>query len=43
MTLDIQRPRFDPPVYSSLRTFFERVVSAHAEQVVLRRTGAQDG
>jgi hypothetical protein len=34
----IRKPRFDPIEYKSLREFYDRIVAAHAEQVVLKRS-----
>jgi len=36
----IRKPRFDPLEYQALREFYDRVVAAHAEQVVLKRVTA---
>ncbi|MFQ5630278.1 MAG: hypothetical protein ACE5I1_16025 [bacterium] len=33
----IRKPRFEPEEYQALRNFYDRVVAAHAEQVVLQR------
>lgn len=33
----IRKPRFDPPEYQALREFYDRVVAAQAEQIVLKR------
>ncbi len=33
----IRKARFDPREYKTLREFFDRIVAAHAEQVVLKR------
>jgi transglutaminase-like putative cysteine protease len=33
----IRKPRFDPFEYKALREFYDRIVAAHAEQVVLKR------
>jgi hypothetical protein len=33
----IRKPRFEPPEYQALREFYNRVVAAHAEQMVLKR------
>ena len=33
----IRKPRFEPLEYKGLREFYDRVVAAHAEQVVLKR------
>ena len=38
----IRETRFEPDQYESLRGFFEEVVAAQAEQVVLRRTEAAE-
>jgi len=35
--ITIRKPRFEPHEYKMLREFFDRVVAAHAEQVVLKR------
>jgi len=32
----IRKPRFEPHEYKNLREFFDRIVAAHAEQVVLK-------
>jgi hypothetical protein len=34
----IRKPRFDPLEYKALREFYDRIVAAHAEQVVLKRS-----
>lgn len=36
----IRKPRFDSVEYKALREFYDRVVAAHAEQVVLKRVTA---
>ncbi len=35
--ITIRKPRFDPLEYKALREFYDRIVAAHAEQVVLKR------
>jgi hypothetical protein len=35
--LAIRKPRFDPVQYKALREFYDRIVAAHAEQIVLKR------
>lgn len=39
----IANTQFEPEHYEALREFYERVVAAHAEQVVLKREAAPDG
>jgi transglutaminase-like putative cysteine protease len=34
--IHIRKPRFDPNEYKALREFYDRIVAAHAEQVVLK-------
>ncbi len=34
----IRKPRFAPEEYNKLREFYDRIVAAHAEQVVLKRS-----
>jgi hypothetical protein len=36
--LVIRQPRFAPEEYKALREFYDRIVAAHAEQVVLKRS-----
>ncbi len=36
--ITIRKPRFDPLEYKTLREFYDRIVAAHAEQVVLKRS-----
>lgn len=36
----IRKPRFEPMEYKALREFYDRVVAANAEQVVLKRAAA---
>lgn len=38
--LQLSKPVFEPSQYSGLRDFFDRVVAAQAEQIVLQRTDA---
>jgi hypothetical protein len=40
--LEINRSIFEPKHYTLLRAFYEQVVAAGAEQVVLKQTGTAD-
>jgi hypothetical protein len=36
----LRKPRFEPEEYKALREFYDRIVAAHAEHIVLKRDGA---